>query len=551
MAPVNRSWTGAAIDRLFAWTSKLPAESCSYTVERLRIPVDDTVEIATDLYQPVSTKPLGTLLVRSPYGIGMPNSLGLARIFAARGYQVLFSSCRGAPDSDGAGAEPGRHEAADGQAVVAWMRKQVWYTGSFATLGGSYMGYVQWALLSENPPSDMKAAVIKTGPHDFGGFMFGTGAIDSHIIAWTDLNVRMGRGDGFISLMWHLRHQKARLQPVFDAVPLLDAVAKYLGGDTPKWLRDAISHPDSNDERWKALHQDGALERANIPILLMSGWYDVLLPQVMEQYTRLAERGCNVALTVGPWTHLGAQRNNIQEPFDWLDEHFTHTKKDVRPSPVRVFITGTEEWRDLAKWPPPTSPHELFLSPDRSLSEKTPPAEAPDSSFKFDPADPTPSMGGPSLFDAAVKKEPNTPLASRSDVLTFTTAPLDQDLEVSGKPLITLCHSTDIRNVDLLVLLSEVDSTGVSHSISERYLRLDTNRHQGEPMRLDLRDCAHRFGKGSRIRMLIAGGSHPRYIRNLGTGENPGTGSSMRPAVHTVRHNAAALSRLVLPVTKV
>ena len=480
MAPATRGWTGAAIDRLFAWSSKLPPESCSYTIERLRIPVDDAVQVAADLYQPISAKPLGTLLVRSPYGIGLPNSLGLARIFAARGYQVLFTSCRGASDSDGAGVDPGRHETADGQAVVAWMREQAWYTGSFATLGGSYMGYVQWALLVANPPPDMKAAVIKTGPHDFGGFMFGTGAFHSHTIAWADLNVRMARGDGFLSLMWHLWSQKARLQPVLDAVPLLDAVDDYFGADTPFWLRHAIEHPDSQDERWKPLHQDGALERANIPILLMSGWYDILLPQVMEQYTRLAERGCNVALTVGPWTHLGAQRSNIQEPFDWLDEHFTHSKKDVRTSPVRVFITGTEEWRDLAKWPLPTSPHELFLSSDKKLSAVLPPADAAESTFKFDPAHPTPSIGVPSLFDTAVKKESDSPLASRSDVATFTTAPLPEDLEVCGKPTITLHHSSDNPNVDLWVLVSEVDGTGESYSISEKYLRLDPSQTQQE-----------------------------------------------------------------------
>ncbi|KAJ9129651.1 D-aminoacyl-tRNA deacylase [Coniochaeta hoffmannii] len=276
--------------------------------------------------------------------------------------------------------------------------------------------------------------------------------------------------------------------PVDDAVPLLDAVDDYFGGDTPFWLRHAIEHPDSQDERWKPLHQDGALERANIPILLMSGWYDILLPQVMEQYTRLAERGCNVALTVGPWTHLGAQRSNIQEPFDWLDEHFTHSKKDVRTSPVRVFITGTEEWRDLAKWPLPTSPHELFLSSDKKLSAALPPADAAESTFKFDPAHPTPSIGVPSLFDTAVKKESDSPLASRSDVATFTTAPLPEDLEVCGKPTITLHHSSDNPNVDLWVLVSEVDGTGESYSTSEKYLRLDPSQTQQEVLTLGLRD---------------------------------------------------------------
>lgn len=181
------------------------------------------------------------------------------------------------------------------------------------------MGYVQWALLSETPPADMKVAIIKTGPHDFGGFMFGTGAFNSEILASADINAGMGRGGNFFSLMWYLRSQKACLRPVFDTVPFLNGVEKYMGGDIPYWLRYAITHPDVEDRFWKPLRQDIALERANILILLLSGWYDLLLPQVMEQYSKLAERGCNVALTVGPWTHLNSQQNALQEPFDWLD----------------------------------------------------------------------------------------------------------------------------------------------------------------------------------------------------------------------------------------
>ncbi len=68
-------------------------------------------------------------------------------------------------------------------------------------------------------------------------------------------------------------------------------------------------------------------------------------------------------------------------------------------------------------------------------------------------------------------------------------------------------------------------------------------------MSLRLRATAHRFVAGHRIRLVIAGGSHPQFARNLGTDEDPATGVTMRPARHTVRHGDGGRSILVMPVT--
>ncbi len=547
MAPVQRGWLGALLDRLVGWRSKLPAETNSYTIEKLRIPVGDDLQLAAELYQPVGTRPVGTLLVRSPYGIGLPVALSHARLFAARGYQVLMSNCRGTASSGGE-FDPGFYEEEDGQAVVAWMGKQPWYTGSFATMGTSYLGYVQWALQS-NPPRDMRAAVINTGPHSFADFVLGTGAYNSDAIAWGDFMTRMKMGYSFLSLMWYARSQKGRLRPVIDAVPLIDAVDKYFEGDTPAWLRHQLTHQDQKDAYWQRIQHDDALDRVNIPVFLVAGWFDLVLPSVMHQYEKLTERGCTVALTVGPWTHTGAgAQNTVAQALGWLNEHFLGRVVGHRPSPVRLFVTGAQEWRDLSKWPPPPlSSREFFLHPGKKLARDAPPKDAADSEFVFDPTDPTPSIGAPELFDNGGENR-DTALAARSDVVIFTTEVLDRDVEVCGKPSVELHHSSDNPNVDLLVLLSEVDSRGTSRSISERYLRLDPNRG-ADPLNLALNDCAHRFRRGSRIRLLVAGSSHPRYIRNLGTGDDPATGSTLRPARHTIHHKASAVSKLVLPVT--
>src|SRR3569833_695243 len=548
MAPVKRGWLGALIDRLFAWSNGLRPESNTYTIEDLRIPIGDGTQFPAHLYRPVGADPIGTLLVRSSYGLGLQLALTHARVFAARGYQVLFSCCRGTGGADG-DLDPGRGEAEDGQAVVAWMRKQSWYTGSFATLGTSYLGYVQWALLS-NPPPDMKPAILHTGQHDLSQFIWGTGALDSSIIAWADLMSVMARGVGFISLMLHVRSQKRRLRSGMDSLPLLPVVDAHMEHKAPTWLAQSITKPDLTDPYWKPLQQGEALDRVNIPVFLVTGWHDLMLGKVMTQYSKLVERGVTVGLTIGPWTHLQAGgRATVKAAIDWLDEHYAARTKGGRPSSVRAFLTGSGDWRALPRWPPPSSPHELYLTTGKKQSLKPPPADSTKSQFNFDPANPTPSVVVPELLDNGPGGNEDTPLAARSVVVTFVTQPLDIDLEVCGKPSVELYHSSDNPHVDLLVLVSEVDGKGRSHTIAERYLRLDPKRAE-EPLHLDLHDCGHRFRKGNRIRLLVAGGSHPRYIRNLGTGENQGTGSTTRPALHTVQHHASAASKLILPVTR-
>ena len=79
------------------------------------------------------------------------------------------------------------NEAADGADTVAWLREQPWFTGSFATIGLSYLGFTQWALLTD-PPPEMKAAVITVGPHDLSATSWGTGSFAlNDFLGWSDL----------------------------------------------------------------------------------------------------------------------------------------------------------------------------------------------------------------------------------------------------------------------------------------------------------------------------------------------------------------------------
>ena len=135
---------------------QLPPSTTEFAVDRrVRVPMRDGIDLIADHYAPQTQTPAGTLLVRAPYGRGWPFSGLFGAVYAARGYHVVFQSVRGTFGSGGE-FDPFVNEVADGADTVAWLRDQPWFTGTFATIGLSYLGWTQWALHSD-PPPELKA----------------------------------------------------------------------------------------------------------------------------------------------------------------------------------------------------------------------------------------------------------------------------------------------------------------------------------------------------------------------------------------------------------
>jgi putative CocE/NonD family hydrolase len=210
--------------------------------------------------------------------------------------------------------------------------------------------------------------------------------------------------------------------------------------------------------------------------------------------------------------------------------------------PVRIHVNG-HGWKDLPDWPPAMPERALYLQPTGRLGDAVPPDTAPASRFTYNPADPTPTIGG-RLLSPEGGYRTDTRLAQRPDVLSFTGDVLSSDLYVVGSPVIELGHTCDNPHNDLFVRVSEVDAKGRSRNVSDGYLRATADSRN---VRIELDAVAHRFRAGSRIRVLIAGGSHPRFARNLGTGEPLISGLELASATHTVHLGDGGTSRLLLP----
>jgi putative CocE/NonD family hydrolase len=536
-----RRFAGRALGRML----RLPAPTTGYTVSSVKIPMRDGVELVADHYEPTGdTEPVGTLLLRGPYGRGLPFSLLFGALYAARGYRVLMQSVRGTFGSGGV-FQPMVHEAADGADTVAWLRQQPWFTGRFATIGISYLGFTQWALL-QDPPPELAAAVITAGPHDFSASAWGTGSFTvNDFLGWSHLVAHQEDPGRIRAGIRQLRAQKGVARAAGE-VPLGAAGRALLGNRAP-WWESWLEPPDNGDPFWESLRFGDALERVGVPVLLLSGWQDLFLPQTLQQYRRLRDRGVDVALTMGPWNHtqllFGGLRTIATETQEWLDTHLGGRPTQARSGRVRFFVKG-EGWRELPDWPPTTTERALYLQPGGGLVETPPsPAVSSSASFRYDPADPTPTIGGRLLSPDGGYRD-DTSLAARRDVLSFTSDVLTDDLYVHGNPVAELAHSSDNPHVDVFVRISEVDPKGRSRNVSDGYRRLDGTPQDGNTVSLELDAIAHRFRAGSRIRVLIAGGSHPRYARNLGTGEATVTGSRLTPSTHEVHFGA---SRVLLP----
>jgi uncharacterized protein len=524
----------------------LPAPTTDYTVERgIRIPMRDGVELVADHYAPVDTA-VGTMLVRGPYGRGFPFSLLNAGLYAARGYHVVLQSVRGTFGSGGV-FEPIIHEVADGADTVEWLRREPWFTGRFATIGPSYLGFTQWALLMD-PPPELAAAVVSVGPHDFSASIWGTGAFSlTDSLGWADLVSHQEDGNRLTGLI-RAAGTRRRLAQAALNLPL-GAAARTLLGTGAAWYDGWIEHDDREDPFWEPFRFGAALDRVTVPVLLISGWQDLFARQTLEQYAHLRNRGVDVALTVGPWTHAQLTTTGAgqvaRETLEWLDRNLAG--RDTEPRmPVHICITDDDDWVDLPDWPPRTTRQVLHLWPGAVLAEVPPSLKAGSSSFTYDPANPTTIVGGPLLSPEGGYRD-DTRLARRADVLTFTSEPLADDLYVVGTPAVELAHSADIPHVDVFVRVSEVDERGRSRNVSDGFQRLTATPEPAD-IRIELDAVAHRFVAGSRIRLLIAGGAHPRFSRNLGTGEPTSTAERLVAATHTVQHGARR-SSLLLPTT--
>jgi len=534
---------------------RLPrAQTRELVCERdLRVPMDDGAVLLADRWvaRAARDRPQPTVLVRSPYGRrGLPGLL-FGRLLAERGLQVLIQSVRGTFGSEGRFSP--FDERADGLATLSWIRRQPWHSERIGMIGPSYLGLVQWAV-APDAGADLAALAIQVSASQFHGQTYAGGSLSLETSAsWLVLVAEQERRFALVAMVRALR----RLPELVSELPLVELDQRLTGAEVD-WFREAMASPGRSDAYWVARDFAAGVAKVSAPVQMVGGWYDIFLPWMLEDFRALRDAGHDGQLVIGPWTHTSPEliAAGARDGLAWLRSRLLGDDRLVSPAPVRVRLTGERAgagWRELPAWPPPgTAQWRLWLGPERRLAAQRPdgPPGAGDR-YRYDPRDPTPSVGGPVLLE----REPvldNRALEARADVLSYTGPPLPLAYEGLGPVRVELWVSASSPYFDLFARVCDVEPDGASWNVCDALERVTPERFEQSPdgsrrVAFDLWPMGHRFAAGHRIRLLVSSGAHPRYARNPGTGEAVATATTMRPVDIELLRDRDHPSVLVLP----
>ncbi|GGA09785.1 CocE/NonD family hydrolase [Neptunicoccus cionae] len=529
-----------------AFAAELPVAT---KVKEHQVAMPDGVTLATDVYLPeggAAQKPV--VLVRLPYGKRVyGEALHWVRLFSANDYAVVVQDMRGRYGSGGVFA-PYPNERGDGVATLDWILAQEWAQPVVGTIGCSALGETQVLLAAERHPAHRAmipmgaGGAIGTAQGAYGFYGFFEGGI---------LNLASGFGwfqgqggkTGDLMQAPPLDYTEA-----LKTLPVIGAVARYRADATDfEELLRGVDDPEIHNT-WGYISDR---DRFDVPTLMVDTWYDYGIGFSFQLLDMIRKGNPESRFLIAPATHcdmagplssgaVGDVPVNPQQKVDldgiYLSFMNAHLKGQAEaPQPTfQSYVLNRDDWLGSSIWPPRAAERKRFYLRGKALSEM--PSSATDTRiFHSDPSNPVPTIGGAICCtgDPESRAGPldQSPLESRDDLLIYTGESLTQPLDIAG-PLRAVLHvSTDVRDTDLVVRLTDVSPDGKSVLIQEGALRLRYRNGFDTPelMQTDqiyraevsLRHIAYRLKSGHQLRLHVAGSSFPRLARHMNTGGDP------------------------------
>ena len=543
---------GIAVDRMLG----LPGGAVRYVVRPdVAAAMPDGVVLLGDLYRPAGDdRPLAVVLIRSPYGrAGLPGMVFAAPL-ARRGFQVFIQSTRGTFGSGGL-FRPFTCEREDGLATVAWLREQPWCDGQVSMTGASYLGHTGWAVAPyADPPLASVSLNVTAAKMSAAFYQLGVPNLQN-VLNWTALIGRQERG---LHAVLPGPRQMARMRRAYRKAPLQAADVDVAGAPVAFW-RDFTAHACPGDQFWAGADHDRADLTRLPPVSMVTGWWDLFVPLQLRDFAAIRAAGVTARIIVGPWLHgePGEIKAITGQDIAWLDHHLRGGPPPPGP-PVRLFLQKAGTWLEFDQWPPPaTVATAYYLRASGRLALDAEPGDAPPDVFVYNPADPTPSAGGP-LLQPPGKQVDNRAIEARPDVLTYTTVPLPASQDLVGPVSARIFVRTGRRYADLFVRVCDVDPEGVSRNIVDGIRRLSPQTmpagddHAGDDqiltVEVELYPTAYRIRAGHRIRVQVSGGAFPRFARNLGTAQPFAAATSAVRCRFEIYHDSRHPACILLPI---
>jgi uncharacterized protein len=543
---------GMAVDRMLG----LPGRGVRYVVRPdVAVAMPDGVVLLGDHYRPGGDdRPLPVVLIRSPYGRAGLAGVVFAAPLARRGFQVFIQSARGTFGSGGL-FRPFTCEREDGLATVAWLRDQPWCDGRVSMTGASYLGHTQWAVAPyADPPLASVSPNITAAKFSAAFYQHGAPNL-KNALNWTGLIGRQERG---LHAVLPGPRQLARMRRALRKVPLQAADVDVAGAPVAFW-RDFTAHACPGDQFWAGADHDRADLARLPPVSMVTGWWDMFVPLQLRDFAAIQAAGGTARIIVGPWLHgePGEIKAITGQDIAWLDHHLRGGPPLPGP-PVRLFLQNAGTWLEFDRWPPPaTVTTAYYLRASGRLALDAEPGDAPSGTFVYDPADPTPTAGGPLLLPPG-KQADNRAIEARPDVLTYTTEPLAASQDLVGPVTARIFVRTSRQYADLFVRVCDVDAEGVSRNIVDGIRRLSpqtvpaadvrAGEDQTLAVEVELYPTAYRIRAGHRIRVQVSGGAFPRFARNFGTAQPFAAATRAVRCRFEIYHDARHPACVLLPV---
>lgn len=519
-------------------------------VKNVWIPMRDGVRLAADLYMPADVphdEPIPAVMEYTPYRKDdvNPTSRDFYLTLPRHGYVVARVDIRGTGASEGISTdEYTLEEQLDGYDAVEWLARQPWCDGHVNMMGISYGGFTALQVASHNPPH--LTSII---PIDFTDDRY---TDDCHYCG------------GLMRKYYDIAYYGG-LMVARNATP---PTPRWSGAEWAEVWEHHLAHNEPYLLKWYQHQTDSAYwrcgsvgdtpEKIRCPVFLIGGWRDGYPNPPLRLYRALQVPR---KVLIGPWNHAlpdvaipGPRIDYLHEVLRWLDYWcrgentgildeppvVVYMQHDQSPAADRLDTVG--EWRAETDWPPPgATERTLYLSDDHALGESPPSSEQVDR-YEYDP---TVGLAGGLWSGGIPFGLPGDQRIDEAVSLVYTTAPLETDLHILGRPRALLHISSSASVMGFVVRLCDVAPDGTSHLVAQGML--NATRHKsfhtpellvpGERYELDIPiDCTGWvFAKGHAIRLSVASADWP----NVWPTPEPGVNQVYRGPKHP--------SRLILP----
>jgi hypothetical protein len=483
----------------------------------------DGIQIAIDIMLPAHTAPetcLPVVIIMARYWRSMelrvpsqPNKAligpreAIADYLIPRGFAMVIVDARGTGASTGVNRYPwSLDELADYGEVAAWVTAQPWCNGSIGAVGISYEGSTAQYLLASGIPA-VKSAVPMEYEFDIytdvalPGGIFNTAFIQQ----WSESNKHLDNNKMSSLFPWTARLFVKGIRPVDSDRKSRDLLAQALrdhqaNTDVHAALSQIIFRDDPFGDTGVTLddfsvftHQS-TIESSGGAMFVWGSWLDATTADtVLRSFNTFSNPQIGV---IGAWKHeMTAHGSPYQKPQSKPDplheqqwaavaQFFEQTLRHDQPLPGKTlfyYTLGEEIWKQTSSFPlPNTDVQTWYFQSEGRLSPQAP--EAVNSADTYT-VDFNATTGRTNRWQTQMAKPLIYPDRAREDrcLLTYTSAPLEYDMEITGYPVITLYVASTEDDGAFFVYLEDVDEKGVVRYVTEGQLRGIHRRLSDQP----------------------------------------------------------------------